>query len=379
MRGLWARAIGIGLTATALGAAPVAAEPFQAPERITVTELRGGDGRPLAIPFEVNERGEVAAMTEPDAAGDRTAVLWSRGRTVRLAPEGVAAWYGDVSDRGQAVGFWTIETSGFAGAFSWSRGQWAELTAGDEIGRAVAVNDRGQVLGHRQWTDADGRPIYETVVWGRDGTVTVVPVFAVATGGFNDRGQATVTVPGANARERRAGVWQVGGAVTLLGSLGGDPRYTYATSINEAGHVAGYAQAADGETHAFLWRGGEMIDLGTLAGRMSYVVDLNERDEVTGLSMTADGSLHGFVWRGGEMIDLGTVEGASESWPKAINDRGEVVGGAGDRAFLWRDGEMVDLSAVPGAEAEWSEAIDINNRGQILGSAGDRTVLWTAR
>jgi len=39
-----------------------------------------------------------------------------------------------------------------------------------------------------------------------------------------------------------------------------------ATAVNNAGQVAGSADTASGETHAFLWSRGTITDLGTLPG-----------------------------------------------------------------------------------------------------------------
>ena len=53
------------------------------------------------------------------------------------------------------------------------------------------------------------------------------------------------------------------------------------------------------------------------------------------------------------MTDLGTLGGRS-SRPRAVNDRGQVVGesitASGEiRPFLWQDGKVADLGALGGA------------------------------
>lgn len=128
-----------------------------------------------------------------------------------------------------------------------------------------------------------------------------------------------------------------------LGTLGGES--SYATAINDRGHVVGSSQAADGSWHGFLWRDGRMIDLGAL--RPSGI---NNDDDIIGTTDTSS-----YLLRKGRMIDLGPGR-----YPLALNDRGQVTG-MGDMPFLWTAGRMrtLPLDTVSG----------INNRGQVSGGA----------
>ena len=78
-----------------------------------------------------------------------------------------------------------------------------------------------------------------------------------------------------------------------------------------------------------------------------------------------------------EIIDLGTL-GGSSSYPKGINDAGQVVGTSrtGDgrsHGFLWDDvNGMVDMTELLDESLGWDyiqSAIAINNNGQIVGRA----------
>jgi probable HAF family extracellular repeat protein len=261
---------------------------------------------------------------------------------------------------------------------------------------AAAVNERGQVVGVRGHPQADPLVI-EAAVW-EDGRVVAATGGASAydeaavPADLNDRGQVLLNVPGDADDARVAAAWRIGGRqVTELGTLGG--ARSLGLAIDERGRVAGVSETASGDEHAFLWQRGRMVDLGTLGGATSAIGPaspsapllgdrneaVNDRGEVAGTSETASGDEHAFLWRGGRMVDLGTLGGAT-SHATALNDRGQVVGysetaDGETHAFLWQDGEMTDLGALAGEGA--SEALDVNDRGQIVGRVGDQAVLWT--
>ena len=159
--------------------------------------------------------------------------------------------------------------------------------------------------------------------------------------------------------------------ITDLGTFG--PAWTSgsAAAVNGRGEIAGSNGTSTGKQHAFIWRRGHMLDLGTLGGRGSGASGINERGEVIGTSLTArPARLHAFVWHDGTMTDLGTLGGRS-SRPRAINDSGEVVGesytaSGAVHAFLWRDGTMTDLGTLGGAD---SYATGINEHGQVVGTS----------
>jgi probable HAF family extracellular repeat protein len=138
-----------------------------------------------------------------------------------------------------------------------------------------------------------------------------------------------------------------------LGTLGGQS--SYATAINDRGWVVGRSQATDGTYHGFLWRHGRMTDLGTLSP-----VDVNNRGQIVGTRDDAPGA---YLWTAGRLVDLGSL-GGDFTYPRAINDRGRVVGMSGtaerpDAPFLWSGGVM--------REVPLDTVSDIDNRGRVAG------------
>jgi probable HAF family extracellular repeat protein len=353
------------------------------PVAVTVTRLVTPDGRPLLGAENINDAGQVAALwLAPSPATTREWFLWRGGDATRIEPVLPFADVADLSARGQVVGHYG-PPFGEVDAFSWQAGRWTRL---DDLGghaSAEAVNDRGQILG-RVTPASGGGP--RPVVWDGPDMVTLDPVTSgLDLVDINNRGQALLNIEG------QAVVWQVGGGITPLGTLGGDR--SDGNDINEAGEVAGMSTTPSGEYHAFVWRDGRMTDLGTLGGDSSVGRAINEAGQVVGGATTPDGRSHPVLWgRDGRPAALGSLGG---DWGLAmgLNERGQVVGesrtaSGHQHAFLWQRGRMTDLSALVSPESEIGSAGDINERGQIAGmttvpdpSAEDQPavgVVWTA-
>src|SRR5207248_8413269 len=98
----------------------------------------------------------------------------------------------------------------------------------------------------------------------------------------------------------------------------------------------------------------------------------------------------GVLWQQGRTIDLGDF-GGGQTWPLAINDRGQIVGTSAVRgstladpqvrAFLWENGKM---TALPGPVNYFDPWMSIDPSGthivaSVAGYLSAQLLLWTRR
>lgn len=141
------------------------------------------------------------------------------------------------------------------------------------------------------------------------------------------------------------------GKVIDLGTLGGHA--AYATAVNGQGTAVGVSIVAGGAEHAFVSHADVLRDLGTLGGTYSIAHAINDAGQIAGVSTTADGSRHAFISDGRTMRSLGTTSGKVV----ALTANGTVVTESGD--IFGPAGGVVRTGAT---------FLDANERGEIVGA-----------
>lgn len=322
--------------------------------------------------------------------------------------EAFANW---INDRGWVTGAADLPGGKREHAFLWQRNQIRDLgTLGGRNSLAWGVNDAGEIGGSSDTSTKDsydenfcnfiidGKPEHSTrtclgFIWSH-GTLTALPTLGGNNGGVqgvNNRGQfagnaETSTVDpkcmAPQVLDFEGTVWEPNGRVHALPPLSGDA-VASALAINDAGIAVGGSGVCANpaiSTHAVLWHGSRVINLGGFGGKANNVAfDINNRGQVAGFSdLASDTTAHAFLWQNHKLSDLGTLKGDFASFAFGINDRGQVVGQSCDasfncRAFIWQNGVMTDLNTIVSADSslQLMLAESINQSGVIAGIAYD--------
>jgi probable HAF family extracellular repeat protein len=360
-------------------------------------------GTPHCTATGVNDAGNVVGACTGHYAGGSPSGDWrafrsdAGGAVIKKEDElafpvgfkGGTSFATAVNGTGHVVGFWTATGSGDNHAFWHDGGKKSKMInlhlsmAKFTFSRAFALNIHDDVVG------AAYGPALGALTLG----VTFFPAHAVIWSGADPK-----TMKDLND--------------DLDAGAKADWILTAAFGINDDGDIVGRAYNTKlKKYHAFLLKGvgGKFFDLGALkesATGSSAAYALNECgeklpaiDKVVGYTYTTDDSYYGFIWTEATgLMDMKTLSGYSESYAKAINKKGEVVGASGDLHtsivfdFLtcfgtcftkgdsgdahshgsWYNGvELKDLNKLipdfPGYEIEVANGI--NDKGQIAGSA----------
>jgi probable HAF family extracellular repeat protein len=151
--------------------------------------------------------------------------------------------------------------------------------------------------------------------------------------GVNDSGQVTGTSNAANGVFHAFLSGAGGGPLQDLGTLPGGTT-SAGQAVNASGQVTGYAQIAITLTsHAFLSgpEGGPLQDLGTLGGDFSTGNAVNASGQVVGYSSTSGGGPdQAFLYSGGQMLDLNSLIAPGSGFTlvraNGISDTGFITG-----------------------------------------------------
>jgi probable HAF family extracellular repeat protein len=175
-------------------------------------------------------------------------------------------------------------------------------------------------------------------------------------------------------------IWDRATGPRDLGDLGGNDTVAYA--INALGDVTGSSELPNGDTHAFLWHKGVMIDLGAFGepGAITVGLKINRVRQIAGLLYSSAG-ISTFIWdAAGGMRTIPDL-GGGMTFPHKLNDSGWIVGESATEvgevhAFVYRGGTTLDLTP----DSPFARASDINEHGIAVGTDygldGQRAFQW---
>jgi len=295
----------------------------------SITDLGALSGNGSSQPWAVNSSGQVVGGAQIFPGGNVHAFLYSDGGMIDLGTLGGSDSYAyALNASGQVVGTSTLP-GGENHAFLYSNGQMIDLGT---PGWAYGINVSGEIVGN---TGAGHAFLYS------DGVMSELPL--VDAYAINDSGDVIgdIWVPSPQGGFYTHAALYSGGIVTDLGTLAGNQN-SIAHAFNDVGQVVG-GSLGDPLNDAFLYQDGQMIDLGTFDHQESNALGINNFGQVVGFSYAPRETPHPFLYEDGALTDLNTLLPDGSGWnlwdARGINDSRQIVGyglhnGAGAHAYL---------------------------------------------
>jgi probable HAF family extracellular repeat protein len=308
----------------------------------TITDL-GTFGGTYSQANGINNAGQVvghATLTSETAH----AFLYTSGSLLDLGTlGGDSSTASAVNDSGQVVGDSTLPGNTNLHAFLYSAGPMQDLCTllGGTNCTATDINTSGVIVGTSEVTVVNGLTghafVYTNGTMQDLGTLGSGPTseaggpIGSSAYGVNDSGQIVGNSGLDNDEDH--GFLYSGQVMQDLGTMIGPE--SNAIAINNSGQIVGTSKTVDsfeGNDHAVLYENGIWHDLGSLGGDQSEARSINSYGEVVGWStlILGDGFSHAFVHKGGGMLDLNDLIPSNSGWEllqaNGINDAGQIVG-----------------------------------------------------
>jgi probable HAF family extracellular repeat protein len=329
--------------AAVLALAPCAlmAQQYQVSDLDTSAKLENGWA------FSVAENGRAVGMGLPDPAQMEQAILWDASGTTLLPylTDTERAWAYDISEQGDSVGecqdwVWlghmyevTPYAVKWAGGVPVTVSSLATTAPPDlHLRDARRITEKGLIMGMGRY---DATSIIRAWLF-EDGVVTDLGSLKQDGSSepfdMNEQGHIVgwASDPG---NWNHACLWKDGQVIDLHDPLVIEGPISSARGINEFGMIVGGADFVDDlmnyETAA-VWDDGKIVNLGVFGGPQSFAHDVNDFGVVVGESTTDTDGIHAFIWRGGKMIDLNDLIPPKSGWKLeaafAVNNSEWIVG-----------------------------------------------------
>ncbi len=317
------------------------------------------------VPFRLGFLAALFLLPRLNAASPQFTVL-DLGQ-----PSGVDVFAYGINDAGMVVGQLQASSGAVVRAILYSNGVFSDLgTSGGSYATAFRINEKNQIVGFS--TNASGQT--NGTIW-ENGVATplntILKTVYSTSYDINNRSQIVghfVTAAGpahGYLYDTRSG------AVTDIGTLGGD--YIEPRKIGDNGLIIGwsYLSPAGGPFHPFLYDGA-MKDLGCFGTGNGAATWINKSNVIVGECRFGDGTFRRAFRKplNGAMQDLGTGIW-EQTRANCINNSGVIVGWAGNATqkvgVMYLSGKWIDLNTAIPAGSGWTiiEGAVINNNNQI--------------
>lgn len=262
---------------------------FKGSDYVTANVFGGGS----SIAYSITPNGDVAGSAR-ETSGD----IHSFINGLEISGDAGEAYA--MNPKGTAVGYKNI-WGGFNYPMATVKGEAQLIDTNYGQGAATAINDNGDVVGY--YFGSDWKPV-AFISYGNQNTRKAIPLklpdnIGAYPTGINNKGQIVGYYVSPNywtdqpyRQKIRSFILDDKGFRDLGNLTGGDT--VEATAINNQGQVVGSANNADGETHAFVFDGKNMYDLGTLDGNESYATGINDKGTIVGTALDATGHPQAF-------------------------------------------------------------------------------------
>jgi len=266
-------------------------------------------------PYSINDHGQVVGSS------NNHTVLWENGAVTDLGTLGGSSSYAyGINDAGQVVGKSLTGVSVYWHAFLWdsSNGMVDLGTLGGHSSGAYGINYAGQVVGE-SYISIESVHIHAFLWKSGNGMMDLGTLGGSYSQAYaiNDAGQV-VGLSQISTGYTHGFLWDGSNGMTDLGSA------SEVRAINNAGQVVGRSSIC-----AFLWEDGTVIDLGPLDGE-SNAYSINNAGDVVGWADTVTSDEYAFLYSGGEMINLNDLLLSGYDWQlrvaTGINNVGQIVG-----------------------------------------------------
>lgn len=259
-------------------------------------------------------------------------------------------------------------------------GKAAFVDLGDGKPLITAVNSSGAAVGYCHTPSLSNYPFVIT-----NGRATILPyyedLFLAYAYGINQRGDVVGQILHRYSEDNprklvaEACCWR-GGEVVFLGMLEGCEKSS-AKLVNSKGQVVVESSPDSSFVSRWsLWTNGAHQEIVLPDDARNCVIcGLNDSGQVIGQFCNSQNITCGFLWAKGKLTLL-TIPQDKPIVPKALNNKGQIVGNQGQDAYLWENGAAHALPKP--VKLTDAAATDINSSGVIAGTCNRRVaIVWT--